>query len=152
MVIAVTVGVILAALLFMKRMAEVSGIRLVDRRESVRGLDRPLPHGVLLYAVGGPLFFGAVRSAMTALEEVDKSVRVVILDLRAVPSLDATALVGLESAFDRLNRSSVFVILGGVQPGPLRVMARAGWRGRHGRVAIYRSFERAVAEARKAFE
>jgi SulP family sulfate permease len=89
---------------------------------------------------------------MTALEEVDKSVRVVILDLRAVPSLDATALVGLESAFDRLNRSGIFVILAGVQRAPLRVMARAGWRGRHGRVAIYRSFERAVAEARKAFE
>ena len=152
MVIAVTVGVVLASLLFMKRMADVSGVRLVDRRERVRGLDHPLPPGVLLYQVAGPLFFGAARAAMSALEEVDKSVRVVILDLRAVPSLDATALVGLESAFERLARSEVFVILGGVQPQPLRAMARAGWRGRRGRVAIYRSFERAVDEARKAFE
>jgi SulP family sulfate permease len=152
MVISVTVGVIVSALLFMKRMADVSGVRLVDRRESVRGLDRPLPATVLLYVVGGPLFFGAARTAMSALEEVDKSVRVVILDLRAVPSLDATALVGLESAFERLHRAGVFVILAGVQPAPLRVMARAGWRERHGRVAIYRSFERAIEQARKAFE
>jgi SulP family sulfate permease len=152
MVIAVSVGVVLAALLFMRRMAEVSEVRLVDRREHVRGLDRPLPHGVLLYVIAGPLFFGAARAAMDALETVDKSVRVVILDLRAVPALDATALVGLESAFERLNREQVFVILGGVQPQPLRAMARAGWRGRHGRIAIYRSFERAVEEARKAFE
>jgi SulP family sulfate permease len=151
MVIAVTFGVVLASLLFMKRMADVSAIRLVDRRESVRGLTEPLPPGVLLYVVAGPLFFGAVRAAMDALEEVDKSVRVVILDLRAVPVLDATALVGLESAFERLHRGQVFVILAGVQPAPLRAMARAGWRGRRGRLAIYRSFERAIAEARKAF-
>lgn len=151
MVIAVTFGVVLASLLFMKRMADVSAIRLVDRRESVRGLAEPLPPGVLLYVVAGPLFFGAVRAAMEALEEVDQSVRVVILDLRAVPVLDATALVGLESAFERLHRGQVFVILAGVQSQPLRVMARAGWRGRHGRLAIYRSFERAIAEARKAF-
>ena len=73
-------------------------------------------------------------------------------DPRAVPTLDATALVGLESAFDRLARGQVFVMLGGVQQEPLRAMARAGWRDRRGRVAIYRSFERAVDEARKAFE
>jgi SulP family sulfate permease len=152
MAIAVTFGVVLASLLFMKGMADVSGMRLVDRRERVRGLDHPLPPGVLLYVVAGPLFFGAVRAAMSALEEVDQSVRVVILDLRAVPALDATALVGLESAFERLHRGQVFVILAGVQREPLRTMARAGWRGRRGRVAIYRSFERAVEEARRAFE
>jgi SulP family sulfate permease len=151
MVIAVTFGVVLASLLFMKRMADVSAIRLVDRREGVRGLAEPLPAGVLLYAVAGPLFFGAVHAAMEALEEVDKTVRVVILDLRAVPVLDATALVGLESAFERLHRGQVFVVLAGVQPQPLRTMARAGWRGRHGRLAIYRSFDRALTEVRKAF-
>lgn len=44
------------------------------------------------------------------------------------------------------------VILAGAQPQPLRAMARAGWRGRHGKLAIYRSFEKGVDEARKAFE
>ena len=72
MVISVTFGVVLASLLFMKRMADVSGVRLVDRRERVRGLDRPLPAGVLLYQVAGPLFFGAARAAMNALEVVDQ--------------------------------------------------------------------------------
>ena len=89
---------------------------------------------------------------MSALEDVDKSVRVLVLDMRAVPALDATALVGLESAFARLQREQVFVILAGVQRQPLRAMAKAGWRVRRGRLSIYRSFERAIAEARKAFE
>jgi SulP family sulfate permease len=150
MVVAVTVGVVLASLLFMKRMAEVSEVRLVE--EHPLTLDKPLPKGVLIYEVAGPLFFGAAHQAMAALKQVDAGVRVVILDLRSVPAMDATALVGLESAFERLHRDEVFVILAGVQAQPLRVMARAGWRDRHGRLAIYRTFERAVDEARKAFE
>jgi SulP family sulfate permease len=150
MVVAVTVGVVLASLLFMKRMAEVSEVRLVE--EHPLTLDKPLPKGVVIYEVAGPLFFGAAHQAMAALKLVDAGVRVVILDLRSVPAMDATALVGLESAFERLHRDQVFVILAGVQAQPLRVMARAGWRDRHGRLAIYRTFERAVDEARKAFE
>ena len=150
MVIAVTFGVVLSSLLFMKRMAEVSQVRLVDQHPIT--LDRPLPRGVVIYEVAGPLFFGAAQQAMQALGSVDKRVRVVIMDLRSVPALDATALVALESSFERLHKDKIFVILAGVQPQPLHAMARAGWRGRHGKIAIYRSFEKGVDEARKAFE
>ncbi len=150
MVVAVSVGVVMAALLFMKRMAEVSEVRLVDQHPIT--LERPLPKGVVVYEIAGPLFFGAAQKAMAALEEVDKGVRVVLLDLRSVPALDATGLVGLESAFERLSRAGVLVVIGGVQPQPLRAMAQAGWSGRRGRVAVYGSFERAVEEVRRAFE
>jgi SulP family sulfate permease len=149
MVVAITVGVVLASLLFMRRMAEVSGVRLVD--DHPLPADSQLPRGVVIYEVAGPLFFGAAHQAMAALKVVDAEVRVVILDLRAVPAMDATALVGLESAFERLHRDEVFVILAGVQAQPLRVMAKAGWRDRHGRLAIYGTLERALEEARKAF-
>jgi SulP family sulfate permease len=150
MVVAVSEGVVMEALLFMKRMAEVSEVRLVDQHPFA--IDRPLPKGVVVYEIAGPLFFGAAQKAMAALEEVDKGVRVVLLDLRSVPALDATGLVGLESAFERLQRAGVLVVIGGAQPQPLRAMARAGWSDRRGRVAVYRSFDRAVDEVRKAFE
>jgi SulP family sulfate permease len=150
MVIAVSVGVVMAALLFMRRMAEVSEVRLVDVHPL--GLTRPLPKGVVAYEIAGPLFFGAAQKAMAALEEVDKSVRVVILDLRSVPALDATGLVGLESAFERLHRAGVLVVIGGAQAQPLRAMARAGWGDRKGRISVFGSFERAVEEVRRAFE
>ena len=87
MVIAVSVGVVLAALLFMRRMAEVSSVRLVDEhpigphRASCRGASSPTRSP-------GPLFFGAAQKAMAALQSVDKAVRVVILDLRSVPAID----------------------------------------------------------------
>jgi SulP family sulfate permease len=150
MVVAVSVGVVMAALLFMQRMAEVSEVRLVDAHPM--GIDRPLPKGVVAYEIAGPLFFGAAQKAMAALQSVDKGVRVVILDLRAVPMLDATGLVGLESAFERLARADVHVVVGGARPQPLRAMARAGWDDRKGRITVYGSFERAVEEVRKAFE
>jgi SulP family sulfate permease len=150
MVVAVSVGVVMAALLFMRRMAEVSEVRLVDAHPI--GLTRPLPKGVIAYEIAGPLFFGAAQKAMAALQTVDTGVRVVILDLRSVPMLDATGLVGLESAFERLHRAGVLVVIGGAQSQPLRAMARAGWHDRKGRIAVYGSFERAVEEVHKAFE
>ena len=150
MVVAVSVGVVMAALLFMRRMAEVSEVRLVDAHPM--GLTRPLPKGVIAYEIAGPLFFGAAQKAMAALQSIDKGVRVVILDLRSVPMLDATGLVGLESAFERLHRAGVLVVIGGAQPQPLRAMARAGWHDRKGRITVYGSFDRAVEEVYKAFE
>jgi len=146
MVVAVGTGVVLAALLFMRRMAEVSGARLVTGAASpaVHGL----PRGALLYEVAGPLFFGAAHKAVGALHTVEKHVRVVILDMRAVPVMDATGLVNLESAMSRLWRDGTLVILAGVQRQPLRLMARAGWRRDRSRLAAYKSIDQAVARAR----
>ena len=151
MVVSVTAGVVLAALLFMRRMAEVSGVTLVgDRHPQLR---EPLPRGVVLYEIAGPLFFGAAQKAISALRAVEgRPVRVVVLDLENVPAIDATGLVGLESLVSRLNEAGVKVILVGVQGQPLRALARAGWRNRKGRLRIFRSFERGIAVARATVE
>jgi SulP family sulfate permease len=139
MVVAVTAGVLLAALLFMRRMAEVSGVTLVA--EPHRVLERPLPPATVLYEVAGPLFFGAAQKAMSALQQITGSgVRRVILDLRSVPALDATGLINLESAVARLRGAGIFVVLAGVQPQPMRALVRAGWRNRPGALAIRRGF------------
>lgn len=147
MVVSVTVGILLSAVLFMRRMAEVSGVRLVGSTH--RDLREPLPPGVVLYEINGPLFFGAAQKAMSALETVERGVRVVILDMVAVPAIDATGLVALESAIARLNEDGVKVILAGVGGQTLRALARAGWRNRKGRLRIFESFERAFERARE---
>ena len=147
MVISVTAGVLMAALLFMRRMAEVSGVELVA--EGHPDLKEPLPRGVVLYDIAGPLFFGAAQQAMHALQAVEaRHVRVVILDVDHVPAIDATGIVALESLVARLNEANVKVILVGIQDQPLRALARAGWRNRKGRLRIFRSFDRGVAVAR----
>jgi SulP family sulfate permease len=147
MVVSVTVGIVLASLLFMKRMSEVSGVTLVGPAHAA--IEPPLPRGVLLYDVAGPLFFGAAQKAMSAiLDNEHRGVKVVVLDLRDVPAIDGTGLVALESVITRLNGKGVKVILAGVQPQPLHAFARAAWRNRKGRLRIFRSFEGAIARAR----
>ncbi|HLA79705.1 MAG TPA: C4-dicarboxylic acid transporter DauA [Vicinamibacteria bacterium] len=149
MVVSVTAGILIAALLFMRRMAEVSGVTLVG--EGHPDLDRPLPRGVVLYDIAGPLFFGAAQKAMMALRTVEQgNVQVVVLDLEHVPAIDATGLVGLESLVKRLNEAKIKVILVGMQDQPLRALAKAGWRNRQGRLRIFRSFERGIAVARRS--
>ncbi len=147
MVVSVTVGVVLSALLFMRRMAAVSEVRLVGSTH--HALREPLPKSVVIYDIQGPLFFGAAQKAMGALETVEGGVKVVILDLADVPVIDATGLVALESAIARLNDDGVKVILAGVGGQVLHAFARAGWRDRKGRLRIFQSFENAVERARE---
>jgi SulP family sulfate permease len=151
MVVAVTAGMVLSSLLFIRRMAEVSGVTLVG--DTHPELREPLPRGIVLYEVAGPLFFGAAQAAMSALQNVEKrGVRAVVLDLRGVPAIDATGLVNLQSLLGRLHKAGVKVILAGLRPQPLRVLARAGWRNRRGQLRIFRSFDRAIAAARSFAE
>jgi sulfate permease, SulP family len=147
MVVAVSVGVVLAALLFMRRMAEVSGVRLIGETHPIA--SEGLPRDVLVYEVAGPLFFGAAQKAMGALHRSASGVKVVILDLSAVPAIDATGLVNLESAIDRLHAGGAFTVIAGVQPQPARALARSGLRERRDRVSICRTLETAVRIARR---
>jgi SulP family sulfate permease len=151
MVLSVTAGMLLSAMLFIRRMAEVSGVRLVgDAHPELRA---PLPRGIVLYEVAGPLFFGAAQAAVSALQAVEqRGVKAVVLDLQAVPAIDATGLVNLESLVRRLNEAGIKLILAGVQPQPLRSLARAGWRNRRGRLRIFRSIERGLELARRTAE
>jgi SulP family sulfate permease len=144
MVVSVTVGVILAALLFMRRMAEVSGVKLVDQHPLV---SSGLPRDVLVYEVAGPLFFGAAAKAMGALQRVPSGVSVVMLDLSSVPAMDATGLVSLEAALDRLRVLGIFVVLAGVQEQPMDVLARSGIDRRGDQIAVCETMEKALATA-----
>ena len=104
-------------------------------------VEDPLPRGVLLYEIAGPLFFGAAQRAIGVIARLDRrGVKVVVLDVTAVPAVDATGLVNLQSLVARLNTAGIKVILAGVQAQPMRAFARARWRTRKGRLRIFRSF------------
>lgn len=145
MVVAVTFGIVLAALLFMKRMSDVSQLTLVS--EPHRKLGHHLPQSILLYELAGPLFFGAAARAMRALQGVTREVKAVVLDLRNVPALDATGMINLESATARLRDQGIYVVLAGVDGQPRRALAKAHWRTKAGQLAIFKDFDRAIASA-----
>lgn len=123
MAVGVTAGVLLASLLFMRRIADMTGARLIGNGHP--GVPVPLPPGVMAYEIDGPLFFGAAEKAMAALESIHRKARVLVLDLRSVPVIDATGLVNLQSVLDRMRGSSVPVILTGVHVKVAPSLAKA---------------------------
>lgn len=146
MVVAVGVGVVLASLLFMRRMAEVADMKLVSDEHHQVGL---LPPGVVIYEVAGPMFFGAAQKAANVLLGVEKGIRVVVLDLRSVPVMDATALSNLESSVAQLAQRGIRVVLGGVQKQPLHLLGKAHLHAKHGHTAltVRSQFDQAVGLA-----
>lgn len=146
MVIAVTVGVVLAALLFMRRMAISTTVALESAQDV--GLAVELPPGIRLYEVAGPMFFGAAKSAMEALATVGAgSDHTFVLNMQHVPTIDVTGLVALESALDRLYRSRIKVIFAGLSPEVSDLLERAGIKRQPGRLAYAPDVETAISMA-----
>jgi SulP family sulfate permease len=147
MVVGVTVGMVLAALLFMKRMAEVTEARLIgDAHPDLAG---PLPPGVAVYEISGPLFFGAAQKAMAALEIVAAETKAVVILMDGVHAMDTTGLVALESALASLRKRRCLALLTGVRPQPLSVMRKAGLTEREG-VSLHATAPEALAAAKTA--
>ena len=139
MVIAVSFGVVLAALLFMRRTAELTHSRIL---EGARGeSEYPMVPGVALYEIAGPLFFGAAQNAMGQIGRVGADTRVVVLALGRVPSIDATGFVALESALSRLGTLKKTVIVTGPLPEPRAVFDRANLPRRHEHVRFAETLE-----------
>ena len=143
MVIAVTFGVMLAALLFMRRMAVLT--RATLRTVDLTKFD--VPAGIRVYEIAGPLFFGAAKTAMEALHVAGGRDHTVILSMQHVPTMDATGLVALESALDRLFRSKVKVIFAGLTSEVSQMLERAGIKRDPGRLAYAPDVETAVSMA-----
>ena len=152
LVVALQVGIVLAAFLFMRRMAELSEAAYVkDMLSEGEGLDpkmaEPLPHGVEVFQVHGTLFFGAASKFKDAMRRVEKPPRVLILRLREVLAIDATGLRALEDVLDKARADGTQVIMTGVQAQPRAVLARAGILERVGEENVVADFRSAVERA-----
>jgi SulP family sulfate permease len=142
MVISVGAGIVLAALLFMRRMAEIADVRPVESAGAAAAIQ--LPPDVRVYEIAGPLFFGAAQKAMSAFEAITDRRSATLLILSQVPAIDATGLVALETLLARLEEGQNLVVLVGPQPQPAAALARAGVVPRPGRLAIVPDLELAL--------
>jgi len=115
LVVAVNVGVILAILHFLRRMAAAVELRQVDHVSVQSELTRhglaALPAGTLLYEINGPMFFGAVDNFERVLRDTATDPKVLILRLQRVPFMDVTGLQCLEDAIAGLQKRGVRVLL-----------------------------------------
>ena len=157
--LAIEVGVVLAALLFMDRMARVveigSGTRLLD--EAAEDLepdpDRDqrlrLPEGVEVFQINGPLFFGVASRLDDVLDQFAKAPRVFILRTRLVPMIDASGVHALQGLAERCERRAIHLILSGLQAQPRAVLEGMKFRPVPGRISFANDFSAALVLARQ---
>jgi SulP family sulfate permease len=151
--VAIQVGVVLAALLFMRRMAEVAGVRTVpiDDLEEAESptLERDVPRSVAVFEVTGPFCFGAAHKFTTSLAAFERRPKVIVLELTHVIALDATGLRVLETLQADAERGGPVLILSGIHAQPLVVLERSGLLDRLGERRVTATLADAVARARE---
>jgi SulP family sulfate permease len=129
LVVAIEFGMVLAALLFMKRMSEestVTGWKYIDIHNDPDSIDlREVPHNVRVYEISGPMFFGAADKILDI--KVKDFTNCLILRMRAVPALDVTAMNSLEQVYQKCKKRGVTLILSHVNEQPLEVMKKSGF-------------------------
>ena len=147
MVIAVAVGIGLAAALLIGRMASLSHTRQLHK--AAEPLLQDLPDSVAVYDMNGPLFFAAAERALAALRLVDPEVKVVVIDMGDVSTMDFTAIVALQSLITDMNSRGVALILAGLPARMILKLKRAGVRQRRGQLAWASSLAQAGTRARR---
>jgi sulfate permease, SulP family len=154
----IAVGMVLASLLFMKRMAEVTNVTLVSRDfqdarpssdDSGAIYRRQVPRGVEVYEINGPFFFGAAEKFKDTLSEVSKKPKVLIVRMRNVPAIDSTAMHALRDLIRRTRRDGTLVLLSDVHSQPLIALGRSGLLAEIGEDCLFGNIDEALAAARK---
>jgi len=155
--VAIQVGMVLAAFLFMRRMAEISEAGSVRRMASEEGrLDDPealarldVPPGVELFELYGTLFFGAVAKFKDAVRQMERRPAVLILRMRDVVVVDASGLRALDDLLSQTKRDGTVLLLSGVHAQPLVAIERSGLLGRIGEDNALPDITTALARARE---
>ena len=145
MVLAVGVGLLLAAGLFIKRMSELTDTTALQRGQ--HRLLEDLPEHVAAFAIRGPLFFGAAEKALGVLRRFNPQVRVVIVDISGVPMMDMTALAALENVLLDYRKLGVALILSGSSARVRLKLRRAGIHRLEGQLYYVHDLAQARAKA-----
>lgn len=126
LVIAIEIGMLLSVLLFMKRMSEESGIdgwKYYDPEEDPDGMNlKPISPQVRVYEIYGPMFFG--NSGQIDTMSYRDETKVIIIRMRGVPALDATAMHSLENFYDRCREKDITLVFSHVNEQPMHTMMK----------------------------
>jgi SulP family sulfate permease len=156
--VAIEVGMVLAAFLFMRRMAEVTNIKVLTHEfedptddfehdpNAVR--RRVVPEGVQVYEITGPFFFGAAEMFKDRVSRIAGKPKVLILRMRHVPAIDSTGLHALRDVVRRSEREGSLVILSDVHAQPVVALERSGMYDELGEANIHGNIDDALNRAR----
>ena len=153
LVIAVEVGMVLAAILYIKRVSETTEVSLVTENDM---LERPehiaqgktIPDDVLVYRIFGPFLFGAAEKMEDAISRTRGLPKVLILRLHLVSAMDATGMNALESVVERIRNHDGTVVISGIHQQPLQMLRKAGFIDTIGRENFCATFDDSLERAK----
>ncbi|MDF7822895.1 sulfate permease [Pontiellaceae bacterium B12227] len=154
--VAVEVGIVLSALLFIRRMSEIANVSVitdavigdVDSAEDPQAFAlREVPKGVEVYEIEGPFFFGMVDTFWNTLGRINKNIRVLILRTRNVPAIDATGLHNLQQLHLQCRKQGTQLVFSGVNKQPRQVFEKSGFLGDVGTENFCPSIDTALERA-----
>ncbi len=151
LVVAIEVGVVLAAILFMYRMSEVTqveGWKDFDPENDPDSIDlRVLPEHTLIYEISGPMFFASAGKILQISPKEDT--KALVLRMRSVSTIDATAMRNLEILFEDCRNRGVQLIMSHVNEQPMKVIHKAGFDQKLGEDNFCAHIDDALARAQK---
>ncbi len=150
--VAIQIGMVLAALLFMQRMANASHVVAADADMDALEDYSDLPQGVEVYEIKGPFFFAAAQKYRETLKAFGKKSKVLILRMRFVPFIDSTGIHNFRETIKYLKANDVRIILSGVQPEVRKEFEKARVDFLIGRNNICDNYIEAKAKAIKGLD
>jgi SulP family sulfate permease len=152
LVIAIGVGLVLASLLFMRRMADVSDVRYIldehEDKDQIELIDSiRTPENVSVYEINGPFFFGAADKFMHAVRELGIPTKILIIKMSNVPAIDATGYHGLEMLYELCKKHHTDLIILNLQDQPLNALSKYGFKDLLGSENFCASVEEAIDRA-----
>jgi SulP family sulfate permease len=155
--VAIQVGVVLAAFLFMQRMSTVTEVNLVTdsleddderRYESEDAISRrAVPKSVEVFEIYGSLFFGAMERFKEALRRIEKRPRVLVIRMRDVVSIDASGIRSFEDLYESTSHGGTVLVLSDLRAQPREALGQAGLLDRIGRENVLPDIDSALAHA-----
>jgi sulfate permease, SulP family len=152
--VAVEAGIILAALLYIRKVTVTTSVSRVTSEYVESGREHslqlnPIPEGVAVYRIHGPFLFGASDKLAIVEEELETLPPVVILRLRNMPAIDATGMHALESLADKLHEAGRRLIVCGMRDQPAKLLEQAEFHDHIGEANIQATLAGALARARE---
>lgn len=147
LVVAIEFGLVLAAVLFLKRMADVAEVRSWTYVEEEQEGLRVVPKGTLVYEIEGPMFFAVADQFLNV--SMDKDTKVVVMRMRSVPAMDVSALRKLQEVYKMCEKHHVTLLFSHVTEQPWKMMEKAGFIKEVGEENFCENIDMAMKKAEK---
>lgn len=152
--LAIEMGMILAAMLFIRRVSDTTQVMLVDKKletdlskYSLEGKD--IPDGVMVFRIFGVLMFGAADKLESILSQMGEAPKIAILRMRTVLAMDATALDVLDHLYEKLKSRGIRMIITGAHSQPLHMMQKSGFLDKIGEDCVLENIDMALEKSRQ---